>query len=155
MNCNPVLLSLGGNLGNIQETFQSAIQKLEQNGFHIFKQSTLFRSKAMGCEEGAPDFLNRSILGIWNFPPFELLDLIHRIEVEAGRPADHPHWVSRPLDIDIILMGDAMLDTETLTVPHPELKNRDFVLIPSAEIAPDMKIPGISMSFSELLLKNR
>lgn len=155
MNCNPVLLSLGGNLGNIQETFQSAIQKLEQNGFHVLKQSTLFRSKAMGCEEGASDFLNRSILGIWNFPPFELLDLIHRIEVEAGRPADHPHWVSRPLDIDIILMGNAMLDTETLTVPHPELKNRDFVLIPSAEIAPDMKIPGISMSFSELLLKNR
>lgn len=155
MNCNPVLLSLGGNLGNIQETFQSAIQKLEQNGFHVLKQSTLFRSKAMGCEEGAPDFLNRSILGIWNCSPSGLLDLIHRIEVEAGRPADHPHWVSRPLDIDIILMGDAMLNTETLTVPHPELKNRDFVLIPSAEIAPGMKIPGISMSFSELLLKNR
>lgn len=75
--------------------------------------------------------------------------------MEAGRPADHPHWVSRPLDIDIILMGDTILNTETLTIPHPELKNRDFVLIPSAEIAPDMKIPGVFMSFSELLLKNR
>jgi len=155
MSTDPVLLSLGGNLGNIQETFQSAVRKLERNGFHVLKRSSLFHSSAMGCEEGAPDFLNCSILGTWNRSPYELLDLIHRIEVEAGRPADHPHWVSRPLDIDIILMGDTILNTETLTIPHPELKNRDFVLVPSAEIAPDMKIPGIFMSFSELLLKNR
>lgn len=70
-----------------------------------------------------------------------------------GRPSDHPHWVSRTLDIDIIAAGDTVLNTPTLTIPHPELPNRDFVLIPSAEIAPDMNIPGICMSFSELLLK--
>ncbi len=152
-SANPVLLSLGGNLGDVPKTFETAVEKLKQSGFFLLKQSSLFRSRAMGCEENAPDFLNCSLLGNWNGTPLELLDRIHRIEIEAGRPANHPHWVSRPLDIDIILMGDTTLQTEELTVPHPELTKRDFVLIPSAEIAPDMKIPAVFMSFSELLLK--
>ena len=152
---NPVLLSLGGNLGDVASAFERAAAELEQNGFRILKRSRLFRSRAMGCEDGAPDFLNCSILGIWEKPLLRLLELIHRIEVECGRPADHPHWVSRTLDIDIITAGTLEQKTPELTIPHPELANRDFVLIPSAEIAPDMNIPGVSMSFSELLLKRK
>ncbi len=152
MSKNPVLLSLGGNLGDVSAAFEHAIGKLKQNGFELLKRSSIFHSKAMGCEENAPDFLNCSILGNWNGTPEELLELIHKTEVEAGRPADHPHWVSRPLDIDIILMGDTILQTETLTIPHFELTKRDFVLIPSAEIAPDMLIPTLFKTFSDLTI---
>ena len=99
---NPVLLSLGGNLGDVASTFDRAAAELERNGFHIWKRSGVYRSAAMGCEEGAPDFLNCSLLGEWNDTLFTLLERIHRIEEMFGRPADHPHWVSRTLDIDII-----------------------------------------------------
>lgn len=151
MSHNPVLLSFGGNLGEVAETFRTALLKLERGGFRTLRESALFHSKAMGCEEGAPDFLNRSVLGIWEGEALDLLNLLQRIEVEAGRPADHPHWVSRPLDIDIVLMGDTVIRSPRLTVPHPELSKRDFVLVPSAEIASEMIVPGPNLSLHDLL----
>lgn len=151
MSHNPVLLSFGGNLGEVAETFRTALLKLEHGGFRTLKTSVLFHNRAMGCEEGAPDFLNQSVLGNWDGEPLELLNLLQRIEVEAGRPADHPHWVSRPLDIDIVLMGDSVICSPRLTVPHPELSKRDFVLVPSAEIAPDMAVPGLNRCLRDLL----
>ena len=66
MSHNPVLLSFGGNLGEVAETFRTALLKLERGGFRTLKMSAFFHSKAMGCEEGAPDFLNQSVLGIWD-----------------------------------------------------------------------------------------
>lgn len=104
----------------------------------------------MGCEPGAPEFRNRSVLGIWDSSPEELLDLIQKIEVNAGRPADHPHWVSRPLDIDILVMGELKMNTARLTIPHPEIEKRDFVVLPSAEIAPELVIPGLGKTFARL-----
>ena len=152
---NPVLLSFGGNLGDVEAAFDSALRELEKNGFHSSACSRVFRSPAMGCEPGAPEFRNRSVLGIWKNSPEELLDLIQRLEVEAGRPADHPHWVSRPLDIDILLMGTLMLNTPRLTIPHPEISKRDFVIFPSAEIAPDLMVPGLGMTFGELAFRRK
>ena len=147
---NPVLLSLGGNLGDVASTFDRAAAELERNGFHIWKRSGVYRSAAMGCEEGAPDFLNCSILGEWNDTLFSLLERIHRIEEMFGRPADHPHWVSRPLDIDILVMGELKMNTARLTIPHPEIEKRDFVVLPSAEIAPELVIPGLGKTFARL-----
>ena len=149
-DANPVLLSFGGNLGNVEKTFDSALRTLEKGGFHPTACSRIYRSAAMGCEPGAPDFRNRSVLGTWNAAPEDLLTLIQRLEVEAGRPANHPHWVSRPLDIDILVMGNLIRKTERLTLPHPEITRRDFVILPSAEIAPDLPLPGLNMTFSEL-----
>ena len=150
MTANPVLLSFGGNLGDVEAAFDSALRELEKNGFRSSVCSQIFRSPAMGCEPGAPEFRNLSVLGSWNGSPEELLNLIQRLEVKAGRPADHPHWVSRQLDIDILVMGDLRLCTERLTVPHPEIGKRDFVVLPSAEIAPDLMIPGLGKTFAEL-----
>ena len=149
-DANPVLLSFGGNLGNVEKTFDSALRNLEKGGFHPTACSRIYRSAAMGCEPGAPDFRNRSVLGTWNAAPEDLLTLIQRLEVVAGRPANHPHWVSRPLDIDILVMGNLIRKTERLTLPHPEITRRDFVILPSAEIAPDLPLPGLNMTFSEL-----
>lgn len=150
MTANPVLLSFGGNLGNVEEAFDSALSELEKNGFHSAVCSRIYRSPAMGCEPGAPEFRNRSVLGIWDSSPEELLDLIQKIEVNAGRPADHPHWVSRPLDIDILVMGELKMNTARLTIPHPEIEKRDFVVLPSAEIAPELVIPGLGKTFARL-----
>ena len=152
MELNPVLLSFGGNLGDSGRIFNQAFRSLAENGFELKARSSMYHSKALGCEPGAPDFCNLSVLGIWNGTPEALLDLCQKLETEAGRPAIHPHWVSRTLDIDIILMGELVLETERLKIPHPEMMKRDFVIKPSKEIAADMRIPGTAFTIGELNL---
>ena len=150
MELNPVLLSFGGNLGDSGRIFNQALRSLAENGFELKARSSMYHSKALGCEPGAPDFCNIAVLGRWNGTPEALLDLCQKLETEAGRPAIHPHWVSRTLDIDIILMGELVLETERLKVPHPEMMKRDFVIKPSSEIAADMRIPGTAFTIGEL-----
>lgn len=150
MELNPVLLSLGGNLGNTERIFNQALRSLMENGFELKARSSVYHSKALGCEPGAPDFLNISVLGSWHDSPEALLELCQKLETEAGRPAVHPHWVSRILDIDIILMGNLELDTDRLKIPHLEMRKRDFVLKPSAEIAGEMRIPGTGYRIGDL-----
>ena len=133
---NPVLLSFGGNIDDTMERFEQALFRLSQKGFRVLKISEPFVNPAVGCEPGAADFTNLSVLGKWDGTPLELLDLIQAIEVEEGRPADHPHWVSRTIDIDIILMGIQHIDLPRLKVPHPLASTRDFVMIPSRQILP-------------------
>ena len=133
---NPVLLSFGGNLDGTIERFERALRRLSVSGFKVLKVSDPLINPAVGCEPGAGDFTNISVLGEWNGTPLELLDLTQSIEIEEGRPADHPHWVSRTLDIDIILMGIQRLNLPRLKVPHPLAGSRDFVLIPSRQILP-------------------
>ena len=152
MGSDPVLLSLGGNLGDSECVFNQALRSLMKNGFELKARSSMYHSKALGCEPGAPDFCNISVLGSWHGSPEALLDLCQKLETEAGRPAVHPHWVSRTLDIDIILMGELELNTERLKIPHPEMMKRDFVLKPSAEIAGDMKIPGTGSGIGDFAI---
>ena len=131
---NPVLLSFGGNLDGTIERFERALRRLSVSGFKVLKVSEPLINPAVGCEPGAGDFTNISVLGEWTGSPLELLDLTQSIEVEEGRPADHPHWVSRTIDIDIILMGFQRLNLPRLKVPHPLASSRDFVLIPSRQV---------------------
>jgi 2-amino-4-hydroxy-6-hydroxymethyldihydropteridine diphosphokinase len=133
---NPVLLSFGGNIDGTTERFERALRRLSVSGFRILAVSEPLINPAVGCEPGAADFTNISVLGEWDGSPLELLDLTQSIEVEEGRPSDHPHWVSRPIDIDIILMGFQKIDLPRLKVPHPLASSRDFVLIPSRQILP-------------------
>ena len=133
---NMVILSIGGNLGDVESAFARALQALEQGGFKVAKVSAPYRNPAVGCEVGAPDFLNWAVLGHWGGEPLALLDLAQAIEVAEGRPADHPHWHSRTLDIDIIECNGVVCATPRLTLPHPRWRERDFVLVPLREIAP-------------------
>lgn len=125
-----VILSLGGNLGDVEATFRTAEAALSKSGVRIKRVSPVYRNPAVGCEEGAPDFSNIAILCEWDGSPEELLDLTQSIEVQCGRPANHPHWHSRTLDIDIIECNGVRYNTPRLTLPHPRWKERDFVTIP-------------------------
>ena len=132
-----VLLSIGGNLGEVKETFRKALELLGEGGFQMARVSSPYRNPAIGCEEGAPDFTNWAVSGHWHGTPEALLDLTQRIEVLCGRPADHPKAHSRTLDIDIVLFDSIRCQTERLQLPHPRWRERNFVKTPFQEIEPE------------------
>ena len=132
------VVAFGGNLGNMDETFRAAVADLEKNGLMIEKVSSVITTAPVGCEDGAPDFRYGVLTGVWGGTAPELLAVCQALEEKYGRPNDHAKSVSRTLDLDLILFGDEKWDTETLTLPHPRAKERDFVCIPLAEIAPEL-----------------
>lgn len=132
------VVAFGGNLGNADETFRTAIADLAENGLEIEKISSVITTAPVGCEEGAPDFRNGVLTGYWQGSAPELLQLCQALEEKYGRPNDHEKSVSRTLDLDLILFGEEKWDTETLILPHPRAKERDFVCVPLAEIAPEL-----------------
>lgn len=145
------LLGLGGNMGDVAGAFRTAAEKLVSASFRMEKMSSIYRTAPVGCEPGAPDFLNAALSGWWNGTPLELLSVCKQIEVEAGRPEVHPKWHSRPLDIDIILFGNEIISDSNLVIPHPMASERAFVLVPLSEIAPDVIFPDSGKKTSELL----
>ncbi len=136
-----VALAIGGNSGDVQRSLVAAIKILEKNGLSNIVISSLYSNSAVNCVPGTPDFINAAITGKWDKPPEELLFLTQRTEAALGRPNVHRSDTSRTLDIDIILFGKMIISTENLTIPHPRAKERDFVLIPLNEIAPDWIFP--------------
>ena len=86
-----------------------------------------------------------------DFSPFELLDTVHQVEVMLGRPKSREKNLPRTIDIDIISHGTAVIETAELILPHPEIINRKFILIPLEEIAPNFEIPVLKMTASECL----
>jgi 7,8-dihydro-6-hydroxymethylpterin-pyrophosphokinase len=87
-----------------------------------------------------PDFLNTVVLAMSEWAPERLLALAKELEVRAGR-ADGPRWGPRPLDVDLLLVGDVQRDDASLTLPHPRLRERGFVLAPLADVAPELRLP--------------
>ena len=140
-----VFLALGGNLGDRRAVFADALRKLNENGFRIRKVSSVYETPPVGCEPGAGNFYNAVASGFWNASPEELLALCQRLEQEAGRAADHPHWQSRILDLDLIAFGMRRILTERLSIPHPLATESLFVMMTLAEIAPDFLFPGAAL----------
>ncbi len=142
----PAALALGSNSGDAETLFDRACDLLQQNGFTVTKRAAVIITAPVDCPEGTPDFFNSALTGYWRGSAEELLKLTQSIEVTLGRPADHIYHDVRTCDIDIIIFGDLVTDTPRLTIPHPRAQERDFVLQPLSEIAPEWIFPDSNLT---------
>ena len=142
-------IGLGSNLANPVQQLQQAYQHLTAlKATTVERISSFYRSRPMG-ELKQPDYINAVMKLETELPADTLLDALQSIENRQGRIRDIK-WGPRTLDLDILLYSDCIITTEYLTVPHPGLQYRAFVLYPLAEIAPELSIPGLG-PLSDLL----
>lgn len=133
-----VYIALGSNLGDRLKNIQRACYLMEGCGINIVKASPIYLTKPYGFVEQA-DFLNCVVEVQTDFTPFQLLEVLLEIEKRLGRVREQK-WGPRTIDLDIVLFGNLVLSTETLTIPHYDLINRQFVLKPLLDVA-DLKHP--------------
>jgi 2-amino-4-hydroxy-6-hydroxymethyldihydropteridine diphosphokinase len=150
-----VYIGIGSNLGDREKNCSRSVDLLEKNGIVIRQESSLYETIPWGLRD-QPLFLNMVIKVETELKPQELLELLKNVEIEVGREKSS-RWGPRIIDLDILLYDDIALNEETLTVPHPYLHKRDFVLIPLCEIAPDVRHPVLQLTMRELLqmLRNK
>ena len=141
-------IALGTNLGDRKENLNQAISKIEETGNVVVLKSYIYETKPYGVKE-QPDFYNAVIGVLTPYKPLALLNVLKSIEAEMGRK-DTKKWGPRIIDLDIILYGDIVLDDERLTLPHPDFRNRDFVLRPLKEIARMIVDPISEKTIGEL-----
>lgn len=142
MNEKTVYLSLGSNLGEREDHLGQALQALEREGVALTARSSLYETEPQGLKH-QPWFLNMAAECQTRALPLQLLKLLLRIEREIGR-VRHPNVRGgpRPIDLDLLLFGECVIDKPPqLTVPHPRMLDRRFVLEPLLEIAPDLRHP--------------
>ncbi len=134
-------VALGANLDDPQAQIRCALRTLAAlPETRLVRESSLYRNPAVGCR-GQPDFVNAVAMVETRLAPRELLEQLLAIERAHGRVRDFPN-APRTLDLDIVLYGELQLHEPGLTVPHPRMLERAFVLVPLAEIAPDAVVPG-------------
>jgi 2-amino-4-hydroxy-6-hydroxymethyldihydropteridine diphosphokinase len=134
-------LGLGSNVGDRESHLRAAVAALEEHGVEVESVSYLYETEPVGEILDQPDFLNAAARIRTELEPEELLDVCKAIEVEQGRMFGGPRHGPRPLDIDLLLLGDIELSTERLTLPHPEVTSRRFVLAPLLELDPGLALP--------------
>jgi 2-amino-4-hydroxy-6-hydroxymethyldihydropteridine diphosphokinase len=146
---NSTYLLIGGNLGNRIENLAMARSLIENELGKIIKASSIYETAAWGITE-QPDFLNQVLLIKTKFSPEKMMQLILSIENKMGRVRTQKN-ASRIIDIDILFFNDEIISNENLTIPHPEIQNRKFALIPLNEIASDLVHPVFKQSIKNLL----
>ena len=152
MENKTIYLGLGTNTGNKQENMKRAIDALSLALGSPTACSTFIESEPWGFESNNT-FLNCVVAFSTNMPPLALLDTTEQIERSMGRTSKslNGQYSDRIIDIDILFYGDEIIDCERLTVPHPLLHKRSFVLRPLHEIAPQLTHPAMGRTIDELL----
>jgi 2-amino-4-hydroxy-6-hydroxymethyldihydropteridine diphosphokinase/dihydropteroate synthase len=135
------VIGIGTNLGNKIANIKNAI-KLISEKLDVIKISNLYKSEALLKPEHPKEwdisFLNMALLIKFNAEPEELLEILKLIELKMGRNKNSPTWSPRVIDLDILIAENLTIDLSNLQIPHMDFFNRDFALIPAAEIAPDI-----------------
>ncbi len=145
-----VYIAVGSNLSDPVTQANNAIEaltKLPKSRF--IAASSLYSSTPMG-PQNQPDYINAVVAVDTELTPLELLDCTQAIELEQGRVRKDERWGPRTLDLDIVLFGNEIIDSERLTVPHYGMRVREFVLYPLEEIAPELQLPD-GTALQELL----
>ena len=141
-------VALGSNLGDKEANLRKALELLEERGVEVVKTSSFICTEPYGVTD-QPQFLNGVCEVRTSLVPLALLHTLLEIEQEMGRVRLR-HWGERNIDLDLLLYEDVVMDTEELKLPHPDMQNRDFVLLPLAEIAPELVHPILQKSIEEL-----
>ena len=141
-------VALGSNLGDREGNLRRALELMEAHGLQVTAVSSFLETAPYGVTD-QPDFLNGVCAVETELEPLELLRLLLGIEQEMGRVRLR-HWGERNIDLDLLLYEDRCLETEELTLPHRELHLRDFVLLPLAEIAPQVVHPRLQKTMAQL-----
>lgn len=134
-------LGLGSNVGDAAGNLRAAVELLSGEGIEIDAVSSTYVTEPVGEILDQPDFLNAAVRIRTELEPEALLDACKRIEAELGRSFDAPRHSPRPLDVDLLLLGDLELITDRLTLPHREVTTRRFVLVPLLELDPELTLP--------------
>ncbi|HPJ94198.1 MAG TPA: 2-amino-4-hydroxy-6-hydroxymethyldihydropteridine diphosphokinase [Deltaproteobacteria bacterium] len=134
-------LSLGSNLGDRLKYLKDALDSLARNGVRILLSSSIYETKPVDVPDKQSNYFNMVVSVETAANPEELLRICLMVEKDLGRQRPYVH-APRTIDIDIILLDGISMSTDTLTVPHPRMEQRSFVIIPLAEIAPDIVLPS-------------
>lgn len=132
-------IALGSNLGDRLAHLQAAKRHLQalHDGSGPFLCSKIYETAPVDCPDGSPHFLNAAIELSTQAPPFDFLKSLQSIEIELGRPPEHLFHAPRPIDLDLLYYGDMRISHASLTLPHPSISERLFVLKPLVDICPE------------------
>jgi 2-amino-4-hydroxy-6-hydroxymethyldihydropteridine diphosphokinase len=149
-------IALGSNLGDKSALLNQAIghlREIHESG--DFLLSGFHETEPVDCAPGTPAFLNAVAEIGTSLTPLELLHRLQHEEIRSGRPKNHARNASRTLDLDLLYCDEMTLHDPELDLPHPRMTERSFVMVPLAEIRPDLRLPGWEMTCSEYLSRIR
>lgn len=144
-----VYLALGSNVGDREQNLARALEGLQQAGVRVNVRSSIYETEPQDVLE-QPWFLNMAVECETELFPLRLLSVSQEIERSLGRQR-RVRSGPRTIDIDVLLIGEALMETQELTIPHPRMNERRFVLEPLVEIAPELRDPKTGERFAELL----
>ncbi|MEY3739021.1 MAG: hypothetical protein RL544_1799 [Bacteroidota bacterium] len=148
---NTAYLLIGGNVGDRAANLQTALRRIAETCGTINSTSSLYETAAWGNTD-QPSFYNQAVVVTTPLSPEGLMDQLLDIELEMGRIRTQKYG-PRTIDLDILMIDDLVLNTEKLTIPHPQMQNRRFALLPLIEVAPTLIHPLFDQSI-EVLLQN-
>jgi 2-amino-4-hydroxy-6-hydroxymethyldihydropteridine diphosphokinase len=137
----PGYLGLGSNVGDRRENLEAAAGALPGHGVEVLASSSVYETEPVGLVLDQRDFYNACLRVETAHGPEELLDACKAVERALGRVAGGPRHGPRPIDVDVLLLGEVRFASERLTLPHPEVTSRRFVLVPLLELDPSLTLP--------------
>jgi 2-amino-4-hydroxy-6-hydroxymethyldihydropteridine diphosphokinase len=144
------VIALGANIGDRKSSFRKSAEFLRSLSLHPAAFSPIYESEPVGLADR--EFFNAVAVITTELPPPELLTVLKDFEKSLGRDTEKPRWSNRLIDLDIITYGNVIFDENSLLIPHPEYRNRLFVLLPLQDVLPGFTDPRDNTGISELIL---